>query len=147
MSLARISDASSLQSAIEMATTTGQFASNPTQRRHIMRRARDLGRFDLIPDAWKHINREPAVTKTRFDDHERSEANEALAIKADQHNVDLSLLQTVYVRGVREFAQLQTPPTEVTTRHEWALARVNSFLRAHNGDPATRDADHDLLNP
>lgn len=147
MSLARITDTPSLQTAIDSAASSGQFATNPATRRHIMRRARSLGRFDLIPDSWKHVATEPAKSKTDFSRQERSDANVALMLKAQEHEVDISLLQTVYVRGVSEFAQLEEAPTTICTRHEWALARVNSFLRAYNGDPATRTADHDLLSP
>jgi hypothetical protein len=145
--LHKINSTETLLAAIESATATGKFATDGTVRRHIMRRARSLGRFDLIPDGWKNIKESEMSKKSEFSAAERSQANAVLSQKASDTGIDISLLRSVYVRGVSEFAQMPNAPTDVVSREEWAQARVNSFIRAHNGDPATRKIDHDLLNP
>lgn len=145
--LYKINNTETLLAAIDSATKSGQFATNSTTRRHIMRRARSLGRFDLIPDPWKQLAKPETSEKSEFSDSERSHANEMLTQKAADARIDISLLRSVYVRGISEFAQLPDAPQNVVSRDEWAQARVNSFIRASNGDPATRTTDRDLLNP
>ena len=145
--LAKINSTDTLLAAIENASANGQFATNGTVRRHIMRRARALGRFDLIPDTWKHVTQSKTPENGEMSDSERSAVNELLAQKASSAGIDISLLRSVYIRGVSEFAQMPNVPSEVVSRDEWAQARVNSFIRAFNGDPATRKTDYDLLNP
>ena len=109
-----------------------------------MRRARALHRFDLIPETWKRVGKSDS---SDFSEKERSMANEALAAKSQATGIDISLLRSVYVRGISEFSQMADAPNDLVNRDEWGQARVNSFIRAYNGDPATRATDHDLLNP
>jgi hypothetical protein len=82
-----------------------------------------------------------------FTEKERSAANRALESKAEEAGIDVKLLQAVYVRGIQEFVELETPLPAAVDRDSWAQARVNSFMRAYNGDPSTRSDDFDLLNP
>lgn len=142
--LARIHNVQTLLAAIE---SEEKVTSDSTSRRHIMRRARSLGRFDLIPDTWKRQARSERPETVDLSASALSDANQELALKASQHQIDISLLRSVYVRGLREFSELPEPPHHLATRDEWAQARVNSFIRAYSGDPATRKTDYDLLQP
>ena len=72
-----------------------------------------------------------------------SEVHMCLAAKSQEHLVPLPVLRTVFQRGVREFATLDSRPP--ATHIEFAQARVNSFVRLVYGDPDARCCDIDLL--
>lgn len=75
---------------------------------------------------------------------------EALKAKVKEHNskyskkVSLSQLKKVYRRGAGAFSSSHRPGK---TRGQWAMARVNTFLRMMAGKPvkdAYRKADNDI---
>lgn len=62
-----------------------------------------------------------------------SKTREALKKKAEKANAPLGALSTVYKKGLGAFYSSGSRPG--MTSHQWAMARVNSFLR---GGPARR---------
>jgi hypothetical protein len=52
---------------------------------------------------------------------------EALKKKAEKHNAPLGALTTVYRKGLGAFYSSGSRPG--MTAHQWAMARVNSFLK------------------
>jgi hypothetical protein len=103
-------------------------------RRHIMKRARALGRADAIPASWRtaaaSLETDLARRVTEFNtNHDRE--------------LSVAKLRTVYLRGVSAHAAVAG--TSTLLPHQMGMARVNSFLRLAAGDPSASTLDADLL--
>ena len=66
------------------------------------------------------------------------ESEKALKKKSEKTGISLSILKQVYNRGL---AAWKTGHRPGTTQHQWAMARVNSFI---TGVGRAREADDDL---
>lgn len=154
-----IKDAADLKRAIQ---AFGRAKDKGAAKRHIIRRAKSLGKVSLLPDTWKvtasrefpgskpvPVDQEPAsvviaaAPPTPLDDE--------LTWKAFNHNIDadedrqvtVAKLKAVYKRGVADFTD-----RPCVTAEQYAHARVNSFLRllaSGAPDSAAYVADNDLL--
>lgn len=103
-------------------------------RRHIMKRARGLGRADLIPASWR----------TAAASLESTLSSRVAAFNAShERSLSAALLRTVYLRGVTAHSSVAGVTTLLP--HQMGMARVNSFLRLAAGDPSASTVDVDLL--
>lgn len=141
----------------------GRAKDKGAAKRHIIRRARALGKIDLLPESWKATaSREFPGSGTRAAEPGApktivvaaagpNELDDQLLIKAERHNsaapddrqVSVAKLKAVYRRGLAEFTV-----KPCVTPEQYAHARVNSFLRLLGGDApdsASYTGDNDLL--
>jgi hypothetical protein len=136
--------------AAQLAQLNPLTTSLPT-RRLLQRRARALGRCDLLP-AW--IRDSPAhndVTPPSPD--AICQAVDAILLaKIAAHDTPhptpnlLQLLRLVYLRGLRT-APPPTPTAPPIPANQHAQARVNTFLAYLDGDPHASPQDADLVQP
>jgi hypothetical protein len=146
------------QSFAVFVTSLDPHSVTQRQAADLCRRARALQRVDVLP-AWLSALARPDATPC--DDsattspssssspnpalqHDPSTSHQVLEAKAHEHNLPIAVLRTVFMRGLREFCSLDTPPP--TAADEFAQARVNTFIRLHYGDLDVRDVDSDLLS-
>lgn len=130
-----IESESDLKNAIQ-AYGRAKSSEKAAVRRHIVKRARALGKTALIPDSWK-------VTSTSNPEQFLSQRLAEFSAQCPDSQLSLAKLRTVYLRGVSEHTQ--NAVTAVSSQ-QWAMARVNSFCRLAAGDPTARTSDADLLN-
>jgi hypothetical protein len=116
-----ISNGTDLKNAIRAYGRAGA-GQKAKVRRHIMKRARGLGRADLIPSAWTS-----ASIEERWQD-----ARATFAELAAQPN------------PLTASAAVQAPLEDIVTRRELAIARMTA-LRAAVTSPDTVDAEHPAL--
>jgi hypothetical protein len=117
-----------------------------SKRRELARRARRLGRCDLLP-GWlasppppSPPTPQPAPTTPPpppLDDT----AERIIDAKARVHGIPASVLRMVYSRELVSNPTTLSPPSPQNCAH----ARVNSFIRLSQGDPDARSDDADLL--
>jgi hypothetical protein len=129
--------------AQQLAALTPETTS-PTTRRALTRRARALGRCDLLP-AW--IAESPAgVTLTVSLDAICHEVDAILIAKIAARTTPtpqlLQVLRLVYLRGLHHAPQHTPIPPQ-----QHAQARVNTFLAYLDGDPNASAQDADLVDP
>jgi len=132
---------------------------NTTVRRAkmIYRRAKQLGRCDLVPDHVLSLlesqkaltctdtaRAERALNTSRSDD--KFDYQACLAAKSVEADIPLVYLRASFMRGIVEYVHLNRDHRFVPVRpQEWANARVNSMIRLDQGDPDARTDDWDLV--
>lgn len=137
-----IRDAADLRRAIK---AFGRAKDKSSAKRHIIKRARALGKTDLLPDTWRETASREFVHKPKGDEvahklREKADAHNALA--ASGAAVSAGKLQCVYNRGLEAGSKNGLSPEDC------AMARVNSFLhvlRSERGLTASVHPDADLL--
>ena len=126
--------------------------------RQVHRRAKQLGRCDLVP-SWvtacyqqRNQQRIKSVTAaaatrqpTQTQGVERSEYELVLMAKCTEHDIPLPVLRTVFKRGLSEYACVSETSDVPAGAVEFAHARVNTFVRLVYGDCEVREDDVDLL--
>lgn len=119
--------------------------ASPRQVREVRTRARRLNRTDLLP-AW--VLTAPATpssaqcTPARTAPHLRAHDPEpSLAAKARANQIPLPVLREVYCRELSNPCTASLPPGADV--HAAADARVNTFIRASNGDITAPICDED----
>ena len=136
-----IRDGADLRRAIQ---AFGRAKDKGAAKRHIIRRARALGKTELLPETWKALaakefpGQRPVSEAASLDklENEVFEALEApvapvtaggealLTVKAEQSGVPLAKLKMIYRRGIEDFGT-----RTCVTPDQHAHARVNAFLR------------------
>lgn len=86
----------------------------------------------------KKIPKSPATEAFEDTYAEKSSSSKALKAKAEKSGISLSILRSVYSRGVAAWRSGHRPGV---SPQQWALARVNSFIM---GVGKARQADKDL---
>lgn len=150
-----IRDGADLKRALQ---SFGRAKDKGAARRHIVRRARTLGRIELLPESWQDsaVKSFPGDAKTEPSHtvvvaSAPTSLDDQLCIKAERHNanatedrqVSVAKLKAVYRRGISEFTV-----RPCVTPEQYAHARINSFLRLMSSnapDSASYVGDNDLL--
>lgn len=162
-----IRDGADLKRAI---SAFGRAKDKGAAKRHIIRRAKALGKTDELPDSWRELAlQEPKfLTRETIEDAMVAAACEPITFgtlkrpepdlvdveleaKASRHNIDAepdrlvssAKLKTVFKRGLRDYTA-----RPCVTPEQYAHARVNSFLRllaSGAPDSASYSSDNDLL--
>jgi hypothetical protein len=138
-----VRDGADLRRAIK---AFGRAKDKGAAKRHIIRRARALGKTDLLPDAWKALatrefgKRENAISLVAAP--AAVEPLELLATKAERYDVSLAKLKVVYDRGLTAASGTsRSCVSDVDLAH----ARVNAFLLALTEKHPRTCLDFDLL--
>lgn len=84
---------------------------------------------------WKDLRRHMGVREAI---ESLSESDEIVGVKAKESGISYSILKQVYDRGMAAWKKTHRPGT---TPHQWAIARVNSFIK---GGKTRQTADADL---
>lgn len=142
-----IRDGQDLKRAIK---AFGRAKDKGAAKRHIIRRARALGKTDLLPDTWQALaTREfgkrdvaEALTAAAAQPVVEEDPLDVLAEKADRYGVPLAKLKVVYDRGLT--AAASTSRTCVSNE-DLAHARVNAYLLALTEKKIGVCQDFDLL--
>lgn len=138
---------------LSLATQVAQLSpatTTPTARRRLARRARALGRCDLLPGwvtAPLPATPDNDVTPPDLDAicHEVDAILTAkIAARTTPTPALLQLLRYVYLRGLRNAPAPDTAPPFLPPQAH-AQARVNTFLAYLDGDPSASAQDADLV--
>lgn len=149
-----IRDGADLKRAIQ---SFGRAKDKGAARRHIIRRARTLGRIELLPESWQDTATKSFPGEVKLNEPQTVIASaptaldDQLLLKAERHNarasedrqVSVAKLKAVYRRGLSEFTV-----RPCVTPEQYAHSRVNSFLRllsASGPDSVSYVGDNDLL--
>lgn len=131
-------------------------STSPKTAREIKKRARKLNRCDVLPCwvvnlAHGSNNVSPPLTSKNAitipitpGSDAFLDVHQTLDAKSAEHEIPVPVLRTVFKRGLREFATLQTAPP--MTAVQYAHGRVNTFINLFYGDPVARAEDSDLVN-
>lgn len=142
-----IKDGQDLKRAIQ---AFGRAKDKGAAKRHIIRRARALGKTDLLPETWKALaTREfgkrdvaDAITAAAAEPVVDVDPLVVLAEKAERYDVPLAKLKVVYDRGLTAAAAVART---CVSNEDLAHARVNAFLLALTEKKAGICQDFDLL--
>ena len=137
-----IRDAADLRRAIK---AFGRAKDKPRAKRHIIARAKALGKTDALPETWREAasreftqRRHPDTVEGKL--REKTDAHNAIA--ASGRHVTVGKLQCVYNRG------LQAGSKNGMSAEDRAMARVNAFLallRSETILASAQSPDTDLL--
>lgn len=120
----------------------------PREAREFCRRAKAAHRFDVLPPWLISVARRnnqtqspEACTTAVSTPPTPANTEKLLKAKSEASGIALPVLRTVFKRGLCEASAGKLP----TDPYEYAQARVNSFIRLHQGDYQAREDDSDLL--
>ena len=116
-----------------------ELTSNELKRREEI--AKDLSDADFkkrYGDRWKEVKMGVATNMAKKEEVELNEKVEGLVKKSEESGISYSILKKVYDRGMAAWNTSHRPGVG---QHQWAFARVNSFI---SGGTTRKTTDSDL---
>ena len=139
-------------------------STSPRQARELYKRARHLGRCDLVQGwlydlAKRQRVSSPELPQTRTNrapenvsgenaagSAATSDFEKCLSAKSAEHEIPMPVLRTSFKRGLIEYtSRVRSGERLPICAEEFAQARVNTLIRLFYGDPDARDCDGDLV--